>query len=113
MLTQFSNLNYTEVYTFLSPVLVSYSNMTVEISFRVRLENRDVPIGVVVCVRFCVILDEKSVSVCKNASDDKWTMWKEASVACEWMESGTEIFLVKMRFASIIGQNMLDTRQAS
>jgi hypothetical protein len=66
-----------------------------------------------VCVLFCVMLDEKSVSVCKNASDDKWTAWKEASVACEWMESGTESLLVKMRCTSIIGQNMLNIRQAS
>jgi len=87
--------------------------MRVEISFRVGLENRDVPIGVVVCVLLYVMLDEKSVSVCKNASDDKWTMWKEASVAREWMESGTESFLVKMRFTFIIRQNMLNTRQAS
>jgi hypothetical protein len=85
----------------------------VEIYFRVRLENRNVPIGVLVCVLLCVMLDEKSVSVCKNASDDKWTMLKEASVACDWMESGTESLLVKMRFTSVIGQNMLNTRQAS
>jgi hypothetical protein len=51
--------------------------------------------------------------VCKNASDDKWTMWTEASVACDWMESGTESFLVKTRFTSIVGQDMLNTRQAS
>ena len=57
MLTQFSNLYYTDVYTFLSPVLVSYSSMRVEISFRVRLENRNVPIGVLVCVLLCVMLN--------------------------------------------------------
>jgi hypothetical protein len=78
MLTQFSNLNYIDVYTFLSPVLVSYSSMRVEISFRVRLENRNMPICVLVCVRRCFMLGEKSVIVCKNASGDKWTMWKEA-----------------------------------
>jgi len=87
--------------------------MRVEISFRVRLENRNVPFGVLFCVRRCVTLGEKSVIVCKNATDDKWTIWTEASVACDWMESGTEIFLFKMRFTSIIGQNMLSRRQAS
>jgi hypothetical protein len=90
MLTHFSNLNYVDVYTFLSPVLVSYSSMRVEISFRVCLENRYVPTGVLVCVRRCGMLGEKSVSVCKSASGDNWTMWKETSLACDWMESGIE-----------------------
>jgi len=71
------------------------------------------PIDVLVCVRRCVMLGEKSVSVCKNASDDKWTMGKEASVACGWMESGTENLLVKMYFTYITGQNMLNSRQAT
>jgi hypothetical protein len=113
MLIQFSNWNYIDVYTFLSPVLVSYSSLWLEISFRVRSENRNMSIGVLVCVRRCVMLCETSVSVCKNASGDKWTMWKEASFACDWMESGTESFLVKMRFTSIIGHNMPNSRQAS
>jgi hypothetical protein len=65
------------------------------------------------CVRRCVVLGEKSVCVCKNASDEKRTMWKEASVACDWMESDTENFLVKICFTSIIGQNMLNSRQTS
>ena len=65
---------------------------------------------VYVCMYMCMYI---YVYVCKNASDDKWTMWTEASVACDWMESGTESFLVKTRFTSIVGQDMLNTRQAS
>jgi hypothetical protein len=113
MPTHFSHLNYIAVYTFLSPILVSYSNMRREISFRIRLENRNVPTGVLVSLRRFVVLGVKGTNGCKTASDDKWTMWKEAFVACDLMESGTESFLVTMHCTSTIGQNVLNTRQTS
>jgi hypothetical protein len=60
-----------------------------------------------------VVLGEKSTNGCKNASDDKWAMLKEAFTACDLTDTGTENCLVIMHCTATIGRNMLHTRQTS